>query len=68
MTVRVVPENVLRAVAVMNVEIDDRDALGAVDRLGMACGDGGVVEEAEAHRRRDFGMMARAGAWRRRRS
>jgi hypothetical protein len=24
----------------------------------MSCGDGRVVEEAKAHRRRDFGMMA----------
>ena len=43
----------------MDVEIDDRDALGAVDRLRVACGDGGVVEEAEAHRGRDFGVMTR---------
>ncbi len=50
--VRVAPEDVLRAVAVMDVEIDDRDALGAVDGLGVARGDRRVVEEAEAHRRR----------------
>ena len=47
-----------RAVAVMDVEIDDRDTLGPVRRLGVARGDGHVVEEAETHRRRDFGMVA----------
>ena len=55
----VVPEDVLRAVAVVDVEIDDRDALCAVDGLRVAGGDGGIVEEAETHRRRRFGVMAR---------
>ena len=59
MTVRIVPEDVLRAVAVVDVEIDDRDALGAVYRLGVTRGDGRIVEETKAHRRRDFRMMAR---------
>src|SRR3954470_14478140 len=36
---RVVPENVLAAVAVMYVEIDDRNALGAVGLLRMTCRD-----------------------------
>ena len=49
----------LRAVPVMDVEIDDRHPLGAVRRLGVARGDRGVVEEAEAHRVRGFGVMAR---------
>ena len=31
----IVPEHVLRTVAVMDVEIDDRDALGAIGRLGV---------------------------------
>src|SRR5208283_425642 len=57
--VPVVPEGVLRAVAVMDVEIDDRDALGAIDRLRVTRGNGRVVEETEAHRHRDFSMMAR---------
>ena len=52
------PEDVLRAVAVMHVEIDDRGALDAVALLRMARGDGGVVEQAEAHRPRGLGMMA----------
>ena len=56
---RVVPEDVLRAVAMMHVEIDDRDPFGAVGRLGVARGDGRVVEEAEAHRGRDFGVVPR---------
>jgi hypothetical protein len=55
---RIGPENLLRAVAVVHVEIDDRDTLGAVLRLRVARGDGGVVDEAEAHRRRGLGVMA----------
>ncbi len=59
---RIVPEDVLGAVAVMDVEIHDRDPLGPVRGLGVARGDGGVIEEAEAHRGRDFGVMSgRAG-------
>ncbi len=42
----------------MNIEIDDGDALGAMNGLRMSGGDGRVVEEAKAHRRRAFGMMA----------
>ena len=52
------PEDILRAVAVMNIEIDDRDTLGAMNGLRMPGGDRRVVEEAKAHRRRAFGMMA----------
>ena len=55
---RVGPENILRAVAVMDVEIDHRGAADAVFALGVARGDRGVVEEAEAHRLADLGMMA----------
>ena len=59
---RIVPEDVLGAVAVMDVEIHDRDALGAMRFLRVPRGDGGVVEEAEAHRGRDLGVMSgRAG-------
>ena len=42
----------------MDVEIDDGDPLGAVGRLGVPRSDGCVVEEAEAHRVGDFGMVA----------
>ena len=52
------PEDVLRAVAVMHVEIDHGGALDAVFALRMARGDRGIVEEAEAHRRRFLGVMA----------
>ena len=59
---RIVPKNVLGAVAVMDVEIHDRDPLGPMRGLGVARGDGRVIEEAEAHRGRDLGVMAgRAG-------
>ena len=49
---RIVPEDVLRAVAVVHVPVDDGDALGAMRLLRMAGGDGDVVEQAEAHGRR----------------
>src|SRR5207249_10993359 len=42
-------EGILRAVAVMDVEVDDRDPLHAVLGLHVACGHRDVVEEAEAH-------------------
>jgi hypothetical protein len=42
-------EDVLRPVAVVDVEVDDRDAADAV-RLERARGDRDVVEDAEAHR------------------
>ena len=54
----IVPEDVLDAIAVMDVEIHDRHALGAVRFLRVPSGDGGIVEEAEAHGRRDFGVMS----------
>jgi hypothetical protein len=44
-------EDVLRAVAVVHVPVDDEHALDAVLRLRGACGDGDVVEQAEAHGR-----------------
>ena len=52
------PENLLRAVAVMHVEIDDRNARDAVMVLRMARGNGGIVEQAEPHRPRRLGVMA----------
>ena len=55
---RIVPEDVLGAVAVVDVEIDDGDALDAVRRLRVPGGDRRVVEEAEAHRRRRLGVVA----------
>ena len=55
---RIVPENLLGAVAVVDVEIHDRHPFGAMDGTGAAGGDGDIVEEAEAHRRRRLGMMA----------
>jgi hypothetical protein len=43
----------------MHVEIHDGDALGVVRLLRMARRDRGVVEQAEAHRGRGLGMVAR---------
>ncbi len=47
----------LRAVAVMDVVVDDRDPRGA-ERLRVRRGDGDVVVEAEAHRAVALGVMA----------
>ncbi len=54
----VVGEDVLGAVAVMDVEVDDRDALEAVHVERAARRDGDVVDEAEAHRARARRVMA----------
>src|SRR6185436_19750409 len=45
----VVVEDVLRAVTVVVVEVDDEHAADAVDLLQIARGDRDVVEDAEAH-------------------
>ena len=42
----------------MDVEIDHGGARDAVFALGVARGNGGIVEEAKAHRLVDLGMMA----------
>ena len=42
----------------MDVEIDDRRALGAMLVLGVARRDRGIVEQAKAHRARGLGVMA----------
>ena len=52
------PEDILCAVAVVNIEIDDGDALGAVLGAGVEPGDGGVGEQAEAHGAVGLGVMA----------
>src|SRR6185312_15116680 len=53
------PDDRLGAVAVMNVPVDDGDALGAVLLLRVTGGDDGVVEEAKAHRPVGLGVVAR---------
>ena len=55
----VVPEHVLRAVAVMHVPIDDQHAVRARARRCGPRGDGHVVEQAKAHRILRAGVMAR---------
>ena len=52
-------EDVLRSVAVMDVEVDDRDAADSALQLHVACRDGDVVHQAEAHRTARRGMVAR---------
>ena len=56
---RVVLEAGLRAVAVVDVEVDDRDAPDAVVALQVAGGDRDVGEEAESHRPVGLGVVAR---------
>ncbi len=53
----VVLEDVLGAVAVMHVEVDDRHALQAVRLNRVPCGDRDVVEDAKSHRPRAAGVM-----------
>ena len=55
----VVGEDVLGAVAVVHVEVDDRHALEAVRSSACIAADGDVVEDAEAHRARARRVMAR---------
>jgi hypothetical protein len=57
--VLVVLENVLGAVAVMHVEVDDRHALDAMRLQRVARRDGDVVEDAKPHRPRAAGVVAR---------
>src|SRR5690625_3440381 len=54
---RFVPEDLLRAVSVMNIKIDDGDALQTVYRPCMSSGGSGVIEQAKTHRAIAFGMM-----------
>ena len=54
---RIALEDVLRAIAVVNVVVDDRDPIDA-ERTGMRRADRDVVVEAEAHGAIAFGMVA----------
>ncbi|QTK79417.1 hypothetical protein AT6N2_C1719 [Agrobacterium tumefaciens] len=58
----VVPEDILRTVAVMHVPVDDGDTLRAVRLLRMAGGNRHIVEQTETHGLGGLGMVAgRAG-------
>ena len=52
-------EDILRPVAMVHVEINDRDAFKPVCNKGMGGADGDVVEETETHRLPAPGMMSR---------
>ena len=52
-------ETVLGSIAVMHVEIDNRHPRKPVRLQGMGGGYRDVIEKAETHRIRPFGMMAR---------
>ena len=56
--VAVAEEMVLGAVAMMDVEIDHRHPLQAMHMAGIFGSDGDIVEQAEPHRRRGFGVMS----------
>ena len=49
----------LRAVAVVHVPVDDQNPAQAMLLLGPTCGEGDVVEQAEAHAAADGGVMSR---------
>src|SRR5579872_2748693 len=55
----VAPENFLRAIAMMNVEIDHSDAFCAMDVSGVTRRNGRIAEKAETHRSCGFGVMPR---------
>ncbi len=55
---RIIPEDILRAIAVMDIPIDDGNALGAMLLLCMPGGYRGMIEQAKTHRRGLFGMVA----------
>jgi len=54
---RIVVEYVLRAIAVMHVPVDDGDAFNAMGILRVSGGDGGLIEQAEAHGPMLFSVM-----------
>src|SRR4051812_21038138 len=51
-------ENILRAIAVVKIDVEDRD-LGRAMIPQPLCRDGGIVDEAVATKEIDAGMMAR---------
>lgn len=55
----ILKEDVLGAVAMVHIEIDDRHPLGLVHHLSMASSHGNVVENAEATHPVGLGMVAR---------
>ncbi len=56
--VRVVVENLLRAVAVMHIPVDDQHLRKFVLLLDVAGGDGHIVQQAEPHGPVARGVMA----------
>lgn len=56
---RVAGENILGAVTVMHVEIDDRHAFQSVRVQRVARRDGNIVEETESHRACALRMVSR---------
>ncbi len=55
---RIIVKDVFGAVAVMHVEIRNRHAAQAMRGQCMRCADRDIVEDAEPHRPRPFGMVA----------
>lgn len=52
-------KNLLRAVAVIQIEVENGDALHVMRRKRMCGPDGDVIEKTETHCRSSLGMMAR---------
>ena len=55
---RIIPENILRAIAVVHIEIHDRHTLNTMHSARVARGNGGIVEKAKAHGGGCFRMVA----------
>ncbi len=55
-------EDVLRAVAVVHVKVEDENPLQPVDPLRMPRCDGDAAEDAEAHGAGGYGVVARGAA------
>ena len=53
------PENILGAIAVVGIPVDNQDALTAQLRLGMSCCNSDVIDQAKSPRSDRLGMMAR---------
>lgn len=55
----VIPEGPLCTITVVHIPVDNEDLFGEVESEHLFCGDGNVVEEAEAHVLFWLGVMSR---------
>ena len=57
--IRIISKKGLRAVAVVHVDVDDRDSLDAVRRARVESRNSGIVVETKTHGSRRCGVVAR---------